>query len=232
VDVVDYEVFENVVAELTQKMDQRVVVSLAPTRFLDSPRFEKVGARLVVRPTLIGDLKQQIVLQQVSKHLDTSGLHQIDRGSLDSAPLPLPESTAKTVAPMNVLVVDDVGTNRLVAKVFLEQLGHKVFEASDGLTAFDICQERFDKSLSSAGSHTVVKPFDLILMDLQMPDINGMQATALIRAKERELKLETQVPIVAVSASVVDDESLRRRGVEISAALSKPIEFGKLSELL
>lgn len=213
VELAEYGIIEEAFEAVRKEFAGRVILTLPPTRFLEAPRFEKFSVDVLVRPVVIEELAS--VIQ------DGMGRN------------PAPDSAPHLARhkPLNVLVVDDVGTNRLVAKLFLEQMGHKVVEASDGLSAFQVCEERLEHAARSGEAGGANPPFDIVLMDLQMPDINGLQATALIRAKEREVAVP-QVPIVAVSASVVDDESLRRRGVEISAALAKPIEFAKLAALM
>ena len=114
---------------------------------------------------------------------------------------------------LKVLVVDDNETNRIVIKGFLESINCVVMEAEDGEIAID-------KTHSFQPS--------LILMDLQMPKKNGIEATKYIRANFPELDL----PIVALTAAVMagDRENCMKAGM--NGFLTKPIEPDVLIETL
>jgi PAS domain S-box-containing protein len=108
-------------------------------------------------------------------------------------------------APANILVVDDVRVNRELARVMLSAVGHRVTEAEGGREAIELAER---------------EPFDLILMDMQMPDIDGIAATRAIRAAS---KTNAATPIVALSANVlgVHVEACREAGMDDHIA--KPI---------
>lgn len=81
---------------------------------------------------------------------------------------------------MNVLIVDDQRSMRIVSAAIVESLGHKVIEADSGQKAIDICKEN---------------KIDLILMDVEMPEMNGFEATKVIRSEST-----IWFPIIFVSA--------------------------------
>src|SRR5262245_32932913 len=85
--------------------------------------------------------------------------------------------------PLCVLLVEDNATNRLLAVTLLEKAGHTVQTAHNGKEALAALASR---------------PFDVVLMDVQMPEMDGFEATARIR--ERERVTGKHVPIVAMTA--------------------------------
>ncbi|WP_409419459.1 diguanylate cyclase [Marinomonas sp. RS-M-Aa-14] len=94
--------------------------------------------------------------------------------------------------PMKVLVVDDTNTDRLLLKLHLSKLGYRTVEASNG-------QEAIDQFLEHS------QDLDLILMDVQMPYINGFDAVKAIR-KIQEQKNQEWLPVIFLSASAEDDD--------------------------
>ncbi|MEP7303717.1 MAG: response regulator, partial [Caldimonas sp.] len=115
-----------------------------------------------------------------------------------------------------VLVVEDNEVNRMIARQTLISLGVAVLEARDGAEALDLLQKR---------------PVDLVLMDCQMPVMDGYAATKAIR--ERETKLgQSRTPIVALTADAFDDDAIRSREAGMDAHLGKPYTRGQLRAIL
>jgi CheY-like chemotaxis protein len=107
---------------------------------------------------------------------------------------------------LRVLVVDDSQTNRFLMTRMLEERGHSTTVASDGLEAIEML-ERAD--------------FDVVLMDIMMPGMDGLEATRIIC--ERRANPATRPLIIGVSA-FTDDTSLERgRAAGMAAFLAKPI---------
>jgi len=119
-----------------------------------------------------------------------------------------------------VLVVDDDIVNRVIAKSYLENLGLEVDQAVDGKD----CVTKFKE-----------QKYDLIIMDLQMPELDGFEATEQIRQREKELG-QKQVPILALSASILGTIWEKCESVGMNGYLGKPFrseEFKqKLQELM
>lgn len=110
--------------------------------------------------------------------------------------------------PGRILLAEDNIVNQLIAIRALERFGHKVTVAGNGLEAVAL----FDR-----------EQFDLILMDIQMPEMGGFEATAKIR--EREIQLGTRIPIIAMTAHAIEGYrevslQLRRSFLILAAALS------------
>ncbi len=121
--------------------------------------------------------------------------------------------TGYTGPRRTVLVADDTPSNRAMLVDLLQPLGFKVFEAADGQQAIQLAQE--------------IRP-DLILMDRRMPVLNGFEAMRQIR-QNSEL---TEVPIIAISASVSAEDQVQSREVGYNDFLPKPIHWPNLAALL
>jgi signal transduction histidine kinase/CheY-like chemotaxis protein/HPt (histidine-containing phosphotransfer) domain-containing protein len=119
-------------------------------------------------------------------------------------------------APENftILLVEDNDTNRLVAGRYLEKAGFKVEEAVNGIQAVDKAK---------------AKDYDLILMDVSMPEMDGMLATCHIRADGGH---NAKVPIVALTAHVMAGDRDLCLEVGMNDYLNKPIEYPELLKVL
>jgi CheY-like chemotaxis protein len=102
-------------------------------------------------------------------------------------------------------VVDDLNTNRELVRVLLESVGQTVDEADGG---------------ASAVSMAMIQSYDLILMDLQMPGMDGLAAARAIRALESE---NSQTPIVALSANILPDHLKASAEAGMNDHIGKPI---------
>jgi len=111
---------------------------------------------------------------------------------------------------LRVLVVEDNPTNRLVATGLLGQLGASVETAENGAEGVAAVERA---------------PFDLIFMDIQMPVMDGMEATRRIRAMEG---VRGQIPIVATTANVMPAQLAAYRTCGCSGVVAKPISPGAL----
>jgi len=107
-----------------------------------------------------------------------------------------------------VLVVEDNEINRTVARLLLEDWGLEVTEAVDGLAGVEQVRQNC--------------PFDVVLMDVQLPGLNGLDATAAIRALPDQLR--SQMPIVALTANAFQADRDRCLAAGMQACLSKPFE--------
>ncbi|MEJ0038352.1 MAG: ATP-binding protein [Gammaproteobacteria bacterium] len=114
-----------------------------------------------------------------------------------------------------VLVVEDNEVNREVARRFLERLGCVAVVVPDGKAALEAC---------------ALREFDLILMDVQMPVMDGLEATRELR--RREAGTGTRIPIVALTASAMSGELSRCLSAGMDGLLTKPVEVARLREVL
>jgi CheY-like chemotaxis protein len=122
-------------------------------------------------------------------------------------------------ATLRVLLAEDNVVNQHLAIRLLEKAGHHVTLARDGRTAID---------LWAAGE--LAEPFNLILMDVQMPELDGLQATGMIRHEEQ--KTGRHIWIVAMTAHAMQGDRERCLAAGMDGYLSKPIAYKDLLELL
>ena len=122
-------------------------------------------------------------------------------------------SEDRDAAALHILVVDDHLTNQMVVKHQLERKGHQVVIAGDGQEAVALCE---------------TQRFDLVFMDVQMPIMDGIEATRKIRAGT----VNRGVPIIAVTAGA--EFSLHRdcMAAGMSSVITKPLLFDQLSSVL
>ncbi|MCW5889894.1 MAG: response regulator [bacterium] len=126
-----------------------------------------------------------------------------------------PVVPSPAVRPLRVLLAEDNRVNQQVAVRVLEKRGHTVVVADDGRVAVE-----------RAGA----EPFDLILMDMQMPEMDGLEATAAIRAVEAASR--RRVPIVAMTANALVGDRERCLAAGMDDYLAKPIDFSELDRVL
>jgi signal transduction histidine kinase/CheY-like chemotaxis protein len=133
------------------------------------------------------------------------------RPDVSRAGPPKPEEKTGSLA-LYILVAEDDAVNQLIARRVLERAGHRVHLVADGRAA-----------LSAIESHH----FDLALFDVQMPEMDGLEATARIRQGERATG--GRLPIIALTANAMvgDLETCLRAGMD--GYVSKPIEIAKLA---
>ena len=144
----------------------------------------------------------------------TAPFHRADDGR--AVPSAKPEDGIGDVAPKRVLVVEDERTNRLAICRLLQSLGHSVKWVSNGLEALqDLAKEEYD----------------IIFMDVQMPVMNGIEATTHIREAE-SLGRKSRLPIIALTAHAMsgDKESFLTAGM--TDYLSKPVDLAELRHVL
>ncbi|WP_421731294.1 response regulator [Brevundimonas sp.] len=110
----------------------------------------------------------------------------------------------------HILIVDDNATNRVVAQALCEMFGCTSETAEDGLEALEAVQAR---------------PFDMVLMDIKMPRMDGVQATLAIRALSGP---ERNIPIVALTANADPDDAKAYLATGMAAVVEKPIKPERL----
>ncbi len=121
-------------------------------------------------------------------------------------------SQAVQLPPLRILVVDDVPANIELLQIHLDRGRHQVTVARDGESAV---------SAYEAGR------FDVVLMDLQMPGMDGLEATRRIRAFEQAQRRKP-VPVIALSASVLEQDRRNARAAGMDGFASKPLEPARL----
>ena len=110
-----------------------------------------------------------------------------------------------------VLVAEDNPSNQKLIAILLQRMGLEVILAGDGLEAVEQCGEQ---------------SFDIILMDMQMPNMNGYDATRQLRSQG------VKTPIIAVTANAMTGDEQKCIDVGCDGYLSKPINRSELDELV
>ncbi len=117
-----------------------------------------------------------------------------------------PNGTAEGILPRRILLAEDGAVNQRVAVLMLESRGHEVIVANNGREAVD----RFETAA-----------FDLILMDVQMPEMDGLEATRTIRGMETG---DARIPIFAMTAHAMRGDREKCLEAGMDGYLSKPIQ--------
>ena len=139
-------------------------------------------------------------------------------GSSGNAKEAAPDKAEKDLTGRRVLVAEDVTVNAEILIMLLSQKGVKADLAENGKIAVELFEDH--------------EPwyYDAILMDMRMPEMDGLEATGVIRAMEREDAED--IPIIALTANAFDEDIQRSLQAGLNAHLSKPIEPDLLYETL
>jgi two-component system sensor histidine kinase/response regulator len=122
-----------------------------------------------------------------------------------------------TKRTLNVLLAEDTPANRKVAERVLAKRGHNVVPAANGREAVDLFHQN---------------AFDVILMDVQMPSMDGFQATEAIRSYEEDHRSEHRIPIIAMTAHAMVGDRHRCLAAGMDDYISKPINIRRLVEMV
>jgi signal transduction histidine kinase/CheY-like chemotaxis protein/streptogramin lyase len=182
-----------------------VVMLTSAGRPGDMSRCRELGVdRYLLKPVRQADLRDSI-------------LEILGRGQEPIA-APDPAVTSTAMLPerhLRILVADDVAVNRKLLQRMLEKLGHVVTLATNGQEAVDLVSTEI---------------FDLVLMDVQMPVMDGLGSTAAIR--QLELSCASHLPILAVTAHVMPGDKERFLAAGMDGYISKPIGRAELVEAI
>jgi two-component system sensor histidine kinase/response regulator len=119
---------------------------------------------------------------------------------------------------LNILLTEDNPVNRVLAQKILQKQGHRVTSANNGKEAVQLWEQN------------ATRKFDIVLMDVQMPEMDGLQATAYIRKKEKQLG--EHIPIVAMTAHTMKGDRERCLEGRMDGYISKPITPGGLAKVI
>jgi CheY-like chemotaxis protein len=175
---------------------------------MDLPRLTRLG--------FSGLLPKPVRIRQLIACLDRTLGCAPPEHLLEShlAPTPAPPTAVVRRYIGKVLLVEDNAVNQKVAQRFLERLGCQVVIADNGKHAVSKCSSEH---------------FDLVLMDLQMPVMDGYVATSEIRALERT---RSRTPIIALTASAMTGQLERCLAADMDGLLTKPLSVERLRETL
>jgi two-component system sensor histidine kinase/response regulator len=185
-----------------------VVLLTSDGRRGDAARCRQAGvAGYLTKPLRSSELKQMLVSvlsNQPAESADPSPL--LTRYSLNAG---------KEAEDLHVLLVEDNPINQRISRALLEKKGYAVTLAENGRKAL----ERFEK-----------QSFDVILMDVQMPEMDGFEATALIRRREKNSG--RHVPIIALTAHALKGDEERCLSAGMDSYITKPIDPQRLFQAI
>jgi hypothetical protein len=115
---------------------------------------------------------------------------------------------------LKVLVVDDHPINLKLATALLQKMGHEVHQAVNGLQAFEMVQ---------------AQAFDLVLMDLHMPEMDGLESTQRIRALPAP---RGQIPVVVLTANALEEARRDADRAGVNGFLTKPLKVQELQAVV
>ena len=188
--------------------DATLVMLTSAGRPGDAARCRALGvAAYLTKPVKRSDLRDAIVSALVHKPAET-----------DRSPLVTRHSLREMRRTGRILLIEDNRVNQLVATRLLEKRGYTVVVANNGREALAILEEA-----AFAG-------FGCVLMDVQMPEMNGFECTAQIR--ERERLQGSHLPIIAMTAHAMAGDEARCLTAGMDAYLSKPIQPDELFDVI
>ncbi len=165
-----------------------------------------------------GEISVDSVVGQGSTFAFTVELEQ-QADCADVIPMPAvvtpPQREQQDASGMSILVAEDNPVNQLLMRRILEKEGHQVLLVDTGRKAVEACRNR---------------AFDVVLMDVQMPEMDGLTATALIRQREREHG--GCIPILALTANAMEGDREKCIGAGMTDYLSKPVQMEALRSKL
>jgi CheY-like chemotaxis protein len=145
-------------------------------------------------------------------------MHVEPRGDRFASPAIAPVSTSSAILdqPLQILMADDSPDNRALIRAYLKKTPYCLEEAEDG-------REAIHKFIAGK--------FDLVLMAIQMPIVDGYEATTTIRAWERANN-RRRTPIVALTASALEEAAHRTQAAGCDAHVTKPVTKSTLLEAI
>jgi CheY-like chemotaxis protein len=182
--------------------DPPLIVLSSAGRFEEPVRLHESGiAHVLTKP-----VKQSDLLNTIIDTVMGNGGDIVRQGT---------RKLSRAVQPLRILLAEDGLVNQRVAVMMLEARGHQVKVAGNGKETV----EHFER-----------EPFDLILMDVQMPEMDGLEATRMIRRKETGSA--SHIPIVAMTAHAMKGDRERCLEAGMDGYLSKPIRADLLYETI
>ncbi|NOY95950.1 MAG: response regulator [Chlorobi bacterium] len=116
-----------------------------------------------------------------------------------------------------ILLVEDNPFNQKIVKFNLNKNNHEVVTAMSGMEAIEIFKK---------------EKFDFILMDIMMPEMDGLETTVKIRSIEKELQMKKETPIIALTANTLDNDREKCINHGMNEYMTKPFKMDKLVEIL
>jgi CheY-like chemotaxis protein len=192
------------IRDSAQLGDTVIIMLTSGSRAGDMRRCQELG----VAAHLMKPVKQSELLNAIMLAVGA------EDGEFDTGQTAGEEDTG-AIGRLRVLLAEDGIANQKLAVGLLERWGHSVTVANNGKEAVDLLQSQ---------------PFDLVLMDVQMPEMDGLEATEVIRDRERGTG--THVPIVAMTARALKGDREKCLAVGMDGYVSKPVRKQELYDAI
>jgi len=209
--LVDFPLAQKMIAngEVAKLGVPRRIVLIRPSERHELPALKAAGfTGYLVKPVRAASLAARLRDADDFEHAAAEAATETDAGRTEG------ESKG-----LSILVAEDNEINALLARALLVRLGHRPTIAADGAAAIE----------SWAAARAAGAPYDLILMDVQMPVMDGLEATRRIRAAEAG---GSQTAIVALTANAYADDREACLAAGMDALLVKPLDRERLREAL
>ncbi len=195
----------DVIRQIRDQKRVKDIILLEPTTtpFELTKRLESMVSAIVVKPPIPGDLQKNIL-----KLVETSHVAEKQKN----------ESPSSAANPLKVLLAEDNTINQMVITNILERRGHQLTVANNGFEVLEILKK------------TPQGHFDIILMDVQMPRMDGCETTRRIR--EMEVPTGHHTPIIAMTAHALKGDRERFLESGMDDYLSKPFNMTDLQTLI
>ena len=163
-----------------------------------------------IKAHLIKPVRQADLLEAIKRVLTEMPAGQAQKALVQSV-----SQTPKAVRKLRILLAEDNAVNQKVAIKLLQQIGHVVTLAENGRQAVDLYN---------------AQSFDAVLMDVQMPEMDGLEATEIIRREE--IGKNTHIPIIGLTAFAMKEDRDHCLSVGMDGCLAKPFRAAELIKML
>ncbi|MDO9412787.1 MAG: ATP-binding protein [Pseudolabrys sp.] len=192
----------------------RRIVLIRPSDRHELPALKAAGfTGYLIKPVRAASLAARLQAQSSFEHALADGVEEINEADDDASP---------AAKGLSILIAEDNDINALLARALLTRLGHRPVIVPNGEAAI----EHWSKARTEGA------PYDLVLMDVQMPVMDGMEATRRIRATE---SLDTSVPptrILALTANAYAEDRDACLAAGMDGLLVKPLDRERLRDAL
>ena len=215
--LVDYPLARSMIArsDLDALDATRRIVLIRPTERHELPALKERGfTGYLVKPVRMASLAARLTAEDAFEDMapEISGPDKTDAAATDGK--------GKGIG-LSILVAEDNEINALLARALLTRLGHRPTVAGNGTAAVE----------SWAAARAAGKPYDLVLMDVQMPGMDGLQAACRIRAAETQAG-DRPVRMLALTANAQSEDRDACLAAGMDGLLVKPLDRARLREAL
>jgi CheY-like chemotaxis protein len=189
------------------------IVLITPAERGRLPALKQAGfSGYLVKPIRAASLQARLAADHVFEHSGTP---------IEANDIPLPPAAGEPCRNLSILVAEDNEINALLTRALLSKLGHRPSVVPSGGAAVD----------SWLAAHAAGAPYDLVLMDVHMPGIDGLEAAQRIRAAEAGMP-ERRTPIIALTANAFAEDRDACLAAGMDGFLVKPLTRERLADTL